>query len=82
MKRVVSWATTLPVLLLLSLSACSDSSTSPADAPEGHTILKGGVPHAVGLNDPTENCATCHGATLQGGNSGEPSCYSCHGKTW
>jgi hypothetical protein len=24
----------------------------------------------------------CHGRTLQGGNSGAPSCYKCHGDTW
>ncbi len=82
MKRVVSMAAALPLLLLLSVASCSDSSTAPADAPEGHTVLKSGVPHAPGLTNPTQNCATCHGATLQGGASGQPSCFSCHGQKW
>ncbi len=82
MKRVLSAAMALPLLFLLSLAACSDSSTAPADAPEGHTVLKGRVPHATGLNNPIQNCATCHGATLQGGDAGQPSCFSCHGRKW
>ena len=66
----------------LSVLACSDSSTALANAPEGHTILHGGVPHASGAGDPIQNCSSCHGATLQGGTGGEPSCFSCHGQKW
>jgi len=61
---------------------CSDSSTVPADAPDGHTVLKSGAAHAPGLNNPTQNCTSCHGADLRGGTSGQPSCFSCHGQKW
>ena len=64
------------------LSGCGGSETAPEDAPEGHTTMKDGVPHAPGLNNPTANCVACHGETLQGGDNGEPSCYSCHGQEW
>ena len=65
-----------------ALQACSDSSTDPADAPEGHTAFNGGVPHMPGFNNPTVNCTACHGANLQGGADGQPSCTSCHGVKW
>lgn len=63
-------------------AACSDSATVPADAPEGHTVMKEGVAHAPGLNNPVAACGQCHGADLRGGNAGQPSCYSCHGQKW
>ena len=77
----------IPVLLLLLAVglgplACSDSSTVPEDAPEGHTVVKDGVAHAQGLNDPLQNCKGCHGTNLQGGSSGQPSCTTCHGVKW
>jgi len=62
--------------------ACSDSSTGPSEAPEGHTVFKSGVAHAPGLETPLQNCTTCHGANLQGGADGQPSCTSCHGVKW
>lgn len=74
----------IAVLCLGSLLAgCGgDDPTIPADAPDGHTVSQHGVPHMPGLHDPLDNCAACHGALLRGGDSGEPSCYSCHGKKW
>ena len=69
-------------VLTLSVSACSGSTTVPEDAPEGHTVMKGGAAHASGLNNPVANCTTCHGADLKGGNSGQPSCFTCHGQKW
>ena len=69
-------------LLVGVVLGCSDSSTVPADAPEGHTVMKDGVPHRTGLKDPLVNCSICHGATLQGGSNGEPSCFRCHGQKW
>ena len=75
----------MAIIMLLALApvlhGCSDEAV-PADAPDGHTVMKDGVPHASGLNDPETNCATCHGATLEGGANGEPSCFSCHGREW
>jgi len=41
-----------------------------------------GVIHMEGLRDPVNNCTACHGDDLRGGDDGEPSCYSSHGKKW
>ena len=72
----------LALALVTAFQACSHSSTAPADAPEGHTVMKSGVAHAPGLNNPLVNCTTCHGANLQGGAEGQPSCTTCHGVKW
>ena len=80
-RRNVLSAATLSILLAVALAGCSDE-TAPADAPEGHTVVEDGVAHAPGLNDPQTNCSACHGATLEGGADGEPSCFSCHGREW
>ena len=69
------------MLVLAGMVACSDE-TVPPDAPDGHTVMKDGVPHAPGLNNPTDSCVSCHGATLEGGDDEEPSCFSCHGREW
>jgi hypothetical protein len=47
-----------------------------------HKIGFGGHLHADGYCQPLENCSACHGASLQGGAHGEPSCTSCHGSFW
>ena len=67
---------------VVSLPSCTDNSTSLANAPEGHTVLRGGIPHRPGLDDPLQNCTSCHGSNLQGGAEGEPSCTTCHGTKW
>lgn len=84
MKRPSRWviASLVALISLGALQACSDSSTDPADIPEGHTAFNGGVPHMPGFNNPTVNCTACHGADLKGGDAGEPSCTSCHGVKW
>lgn len=76
------WVTGLAFASILSLAGCSDSSTAPSDAPEGHTVVKSGVAHAPGLTNPVTNCTQCHGADLRGGAEGQPSCFSCHGEKW
>lgn len=71
------------VAVLLLLSGCGGSTTEPStNVPASHTERHGGVAHGVGARQATTQCVGCHGATLQGGSSGEPSCYSCHGKKW
>ena len=70
------------ILLLATAAACDDEVTGPGNAPANHTVINDGVPHAPGLNDPTQNCTTCHGADLRGGPNGQPSCFSCHGQKW
>ena len=69
-------------LLGIMLAACGSDATAPEGAPEGHTVVKNGVTHAPGLNNPTENCTSCHGSDLRGGASGQPSCFSCHNQKW
>lgn len=84
LKRAIAlrWAWVWVVVFLGTALACSDSTTVPEDAPEGHTVVRGGAAHQAGLNNPEVNCTECHGATLQGGADGEPSCFQCHGKKW
>lgn len=85
MKRS-TFLTLVPLGLLLAfgpLGCDDDDPTGPDDAPENHTIERGGVLHMPGLADPTENCFQCHGADLEGDPSTDtPSCYSCHGQEW
>ena len=77
------WRVVMAIVLAAAVMVgCSDSNTAPEDAPEGHTVVKDGVAHASGLNNPLANCTTCHGADLRGGNGGQPSCFSCHGQKW
>lgn len=64
------------------IGSCADSTSPSENVPADHTLRKGGALHAPGLNDPVQNCATCHGAALRGGANGEPSCFRCHGEVW
>jgi len=69
-------------LLFVLLMACEKNDDTPDyNPPADHTISKDGFMHRSGLDDPLSNCVACHGADLQGGNSGV-SCYECHGKKW
>ena len=70
------------VSLVFCALACSGSPTVPDDAPDGHTVVRGGAAHAPGLSNPLANCVGCHGADLRGGPVGQPSCFSCHGQKW
>jgi hypothetical protein len=66
-------ARTLIAALIFSmplLAACSD------DEGGSHDVMKSGVGHRAGLENPLSNCTECHGAALRGGSG--PSCYSCH----
>lgn len=72
----------LVTALIVLFAACESEATAPRDAPPGHTVVEDGVAHYPGLNDPENNCTSCHGADLRGGLNGQPSCFSCHGKEW
>ena len=81
-RRLPSALAALLVALTLS-TACGDSSTNPGTTPPAsHTVSIDGALHDPGLNDPEVNCTGCHGATLQGGPDGQPSCFTCHGRKW
>ena len=67
--------------LVLCLLGCGSDATAP-NGPPGHTVVRGNVAHAPGLETPELECVSCHGVNLRGGAEGEPSCFSCHGKTW
>lgn len=69
------------ITIYLFLFACSTSVDSESDAPADHSINKDGAMHKSGLNNPEENCVSCHGSDLRGGETA-PSCYGCHGKEW
>lgn len=66
-------ARTLTAALIVSLPLFANCG---GDGGGSHDVIKGGVGHRPGLEDPLHNCVECHGATLQGGRG--PSCYSCH----
>lgn len=68
------------ILGAFALGACNSNPTASSNAPSDHTISQDGVLHKPGLNDPTNNCISCHGTDLRGGDG--PSCYSCHDKKW
>ncbi len=83
--RFAPWALVAGLLL----TGCGTTDTLPADPagdsnelPASHTDLEGGVAHMPGKSNPTTNCVSCHGQDLRGGDDGEPSCYSCHGRVW
>ncbi len=48
----------------------------------GHSDVKSGVAHGHSALRASRQCSLCHGAQLTGGESGEPSCFQCHGQTW
>ena len=82
-SRTLALTTLLAFCFAGGFTACSDDNGSgPEDTPASHTVIKDGVAHAAGLNDPTQNCTQCHGADLRGGTDDEPSCFACHGQQW
>lgn len=67
-------------LFFISCSSAT-SSESKYDPPADHTISKSGAMHKPGLDTALDNCVSCHGADLLGGNVGV-SCYECHSQKW
>ena len=74
---------TLFVLFSISFLQCTNSTepVNESNSPSDHTVNKNGVMHKSGLTNPLNNCVSCHGSDLRGGDVGV-SCYSCHGKKW
>lgn len=78
-----SWSLVAASVLIFMFVGCGDDeSTAPENAPPGHTVVEDGVAHAPGLESPLQNCTNCHGANLEGGTNGQPSCFTCHGQVW
>lgn len=71
----------LCLMLFLFVSCEKENNPSDYNPPADHTISKDGFMHRSGLNQPLDNCVTCHGADLKGGTAGV-SCYQCHGVKW
>lgn len=65
----------------LTFQSCS-SQPPTARIIAGHTQNFAGVPHGVPATRAEHYCSYCHGLGLAGGANAEPSCYTCHGKTW
>ncbi len=70
-----------PVLILVSHLGCSSSEPALRGI-RAHTVDLNGIGHGAAYMKAERYCSYCHGATLQGGDSGEPSCFRCHGKNW
>ena len=69
-------------LIVVVISSCEKTNDIPKySPPSDHTISKDGTMHKSGLDQPLNNCASCHGSDLEGGTTGV-SCYECHGKKW
>ena len=68
-------------LLVLGVSCEEEGGKSGYNPPGDHTISQDGYMHKSGLNNPLDNCVSCHGADLRGGTTGV-SCYECHGQKW
>ena len=68
-------------LFFISCGLFPTDNKSKYDPPADHTVKKDGAKHKPGLKSPLENCVSCHGDDLRGGDTGV-SCYECHGKKW
>lgn len=69
-------------LMVIVMSSCEKTNDPPKySPPSDHVISKDGSLHKSGLDQPLNNCTSCHGSELDGGTSGV-SCYECHGKKW
>ena len=68
-------------IVIAAFTACESNTESNYNPPTDHSTSKDGIMHKSGLNDPNENCASCHGEDLRGGDV-SVSCYECHGKKW
>lgn len=47
-----------------------------------HTYNLKGIAHGFPMEHANRYCSYCHGLGLDGGEKGEPSCYTCHGRRW
>ncbi len=65
----------------LFISACKTEKGELREI-RGHTVDNQGVAHASAGLHANRYCSRCHGVFLDGGSSGEPSCFKCHGIRW
>jgi len=64
----------------VALGCGGSTGSSTRNPPADHTSTLGGIAHRPGYMSPETNCASCHGANLQGADG--PSCTECHGQKW
>lgn len=78
---VISMLGLIIAAIWLNLASCSleDKGLRRIRA---HDFSQKGVAHAVPMRRAERYCRECHGARLVGGENGEPSCYTCHGRLW
>ena len=78
----------LPVFIIFSCNPVSEDikGVSAAGWNSLHSIkpYMSDYYHGADYRNPEGACdeANCHGSILTGGNSGAPSCYTCHGDQW
>ena len=81
--RRMRWAS-MKMMMIGSMcldTSCSREAAGPRNI-RAHTVSRGGVAHAEPAAKVERYCALCHGMGLKGGTGLEPSCFTCHGKTW
>ena len=69
------------LLIIAALGACRSEQAEPREI-RGHLNFFQGIAHGVPAMAAERYCRRCHGSDLQGGEAGEPSCYTCHGQNW
>ncbi len=70
------------ILIFFLMLGCSTDKKEPPIVQRAHDQNIKGILHAAPYHRAERFCSQCHGAGLVGGSQLQPSCYTCHGKTW
>lgn len=85
MKIIIHTAVIIFSFLLLECNPMYEKNASPTlDSLHPSLPFSSTVYHGYYYRFPNGSCneSQCHGNSLGGGNTGAPSCYSCHGDRW